>query len=494
MSCQIGQDVPIMFSPRPIEGSSACPNVSSPPSPPRRRLRQPRPPARPLGDRRAARLAKFRREQLCGAEPALQDLEAASPDRARADRPENLAQVSGKAESAPGIASALEADDRVCLPGDAPVIARRPQGDAAIQRHPATLDRHPPGSSTRGSLAMTKEANARRAPCAGDALARKIWRKSLERLNSAPGTAPALEADDLVCVHGDAPVIARRPQGDAAIQRHPATPGSPPPGLFDPGVARDDEGSERSASPLRRRCARPENSLQGLEKVESAPGTAPALEADDRVCVHGDAPVIARRPQGDAAIQRHPATPGSPPPGLFDPGVARDDEGSERSASFLRRRYVRPENPVQVSGNVESAPGIGLSSETAEAAPAGPVSTPGLFLSLLSSAVSRQSLRAGLSGLRAGTYGVAHQPDGGDFPFAAPTGRARPQNMAQRLENMESAPGKRGLDQAGSGSLPSRLILYPIGPGGVARTVALRSLDIPAEPAQCRCAVTTRKA
>ncbi len=42
---------------------------------------------------------------------------------------------------------------------------------------------------------------------------------------------------------------------------------------------------------------------------------------------------------------------------------------------------------------------------------------------------------------------------------------ARPQNPAQRLENIESAPGKDWLDDAGFGSLPSPLVSYPIGPG-----------------------------
>ncbi len=42
---------------------------------------------------------------------------------------------------------------------------------------------------------------------------------------------------------------------------------------------------------------------------------------------------------------------------------------------------------------------------------------------------------------------------------------ARPQNPAQRLENIESAPGKDWLDEAGSGSLPNPLVPYPIGPG-----------------------------
>ena len=130
------------------------------------------------------------------------------------------------------------------------------------------------------------------------------------------------------------------------------------PGLCDPGVARDDAGSERSAIPLRRRYDRPENPLQSLEKIDFAPGTASVPESGERVCSHGDAPVIARSPQGDAAIQRRPATPGSPPPGLCDPGVARDDAGRERSASPRRRRYDRPENRPQELDKVDSAPGF----------------------------------------------------------------------------------------------------------------------------------------
>jgi hypothetical protein len=41
----------------------------------------------------------------------------------------------------------------------------------------------------------------------------------------------------------------------------------------------------------------------------------------------------------------------------------------------------------------------------------------------------------------------------------------RPENRAQSIENIESAPGKSWLDETGSGSLPSPLIRYPIEPG-----------------------------
>ena len=173
---------------------------------------------------------------------------------------------------------------------------------------------------------------------------------------------------------------------------------------------------------------RPEIALQGLDNIDFAPGR--------------DAP-------SPACGRRWPAGPDE---GLraLTPAHCHERE-RERAASA---GDVRPENPAQGLEKVKSAPGIGTSSETAEAAPADPVSTSGLFLSLLRSPAGRQDLRAGLSGLRAGTYGLAHQEDGGDFPLAAPAGRARPENLAQRLENMESAPGTSWLDEAGS-RLPS---------------------------------------
>ena len=178
-----------------------------------------------------------------------------------------------------------------------------------------------------------------------------------------------------------------------------------------------------AASPDRALADRPEDLAQSLEKVKSAPGPEASKGAHAETGRgHDD------RPDPETA------------PGDLVPPLSKDARFDKHVA--LPAGNDRPQNPAQCLEKVESAPGIGITSQTAEAAAADPVSTHGLFLSLLRSAAGRQDLRAGLSGLRAGTYGVAHQDDGGDAPFAAPAGHARPENLAQRLENMESAPGK----------------------------------------------------
>ncbi len=199
-----------------------------------------------------------------------------------------------------------------------------------------------------------------------------------------------------------------------------------------------DDANPLSRSPDRGRRERPGNPAQSLEKIELGRGVEPA-------------------PEGDVAIQGSPAASGSP-------RFAGDDDGHPLSCSPERGRRERPGNPPQSLENIESAPGIGLSSQTAEAAPADPLSTPDLNLRLLRSATGRMDLRLCLSRFRAGTYGVAAKLGGGDPPFAAPAGRDRPENPAPRLENIDSVPGKDGLDGAGSGSLPSPLVPCPIRP------------------------------
>ncbi len=222
------------------------------------------------------------------------------------------------------------------------------------------------------------------------------------------------------------------------------------------------------------RCDRPENPAQSLEKVESSPGVSTLAAAlppgqspgvgdavDDRV----DKPAGAgERPQNPAQhLEKAESAPGGAtlvaalPPGQ-SPGV--DDRVDKPAGAD-----DRPQNPAQSLEKVESAPGIGLVSQTAEAAPADPISTPDLILSLLRSAPGRQVLRSRWSTLRAGTYGVASQHGGGDFPYPAPTGTGRPENLLQNPEIVGSAPGTEGLDAAGSGSLPSPLIPCPIRPG-----------------------------
>ncbi len=199
--------------------------------------------------------------------------------------------------------------------------------------------------------------------------------------------------------------------------------------------------------------SRPEISAQRLEKIESAPGI-PAGPA-------APAPLAACQPEEGR---------GKGLSGLSVP--ARQTSHPDRLPLIPGSSPAkgRPENLAQSLEKVESAPGFGSGSRTAEAAPVSAVSTPDLMLSLLRSATGRGELRACLSGLRAGMYDIARQHGGGDLPFAAHTGRDRPEIPAQRIENMESAPGNRWLDDAGSGSLPSPLVPYPIGPGRFHKT------------------------
>ena len=174
---------------------------------------------------------------------------------------------------------------------------------------------------------------------------------------------------------------------------------------------------------------RPENPAQHLEKIESAPEFA-ALAPRER---GEDWPPDLIRGEG---LRQPPNASSAPHPNLLPARGAKGPVGA------------RPENFPQHAEKVESAPGIGSSSQTDEAAPADLVSTPDLVLSLLRSGPGRQVLRSCWSTLRAGTYGVASQHGGGDFPFTSPAGRGRPENLAQAPENIDSAPGRGWLAQA----------------------------------------------
>ena len=125
------------------------------------------------------------------------------------------------------------------------------------------------------------------------------------------------------------------------------------------------------------------------------------------------------------AALHSPSRDGRPHGRPTERGDAVDDRVDKAAASG-----ERPENPPQGLEKLDSAPG--LSSQTAEAAPADTVSTSGLFLSLLRSAEGRRDLRFGLSGLRAGAHGVA--------PRHGPAAAVRPENPAQGPEKIKSAP------------------------------------------------------
>ncbi len=164
------------------------------------------------------------------------------------------------------------------------------------------------------------------------------------------------------------------------------------------------QDSEASSAVLAGRH-RPANPAQRLEKAEFTPGFGAARDAGE------------------------------------DAGRAPDDPLASETAALDRCGRDRPENPAQSLENLESAPGVGMSAQTPEAASGDPVSTRDLALTLLRDAAGRQGLRACLSRLRDGGQRVAPQQDGGDFPFAAPDGRDRPENPPQDPENVESGLG-----------------------------------------------------
>ena len=209
----------------------------------------------------------------------------------------------------------------------------------------------------------------------------------LEKVESAPGIASAAMAG------ADAgPAIA-----------HVAAHGSRPRDATD-SVARPPEGQGFPAAGSSG-DARPDNPSQRLEKVQSAPGTASAAMAGAdagpsiaNVAAHGSRPraatdCVARPPQG----QGFPAA------------------GSSGDA--------RPENPPQRLEKVESAPGI------ASAAMAG--ADAGLSIANAAARWTRSLEQA---------HGVAAQPRARGFRPPPRRRDACPENPAQRLEKVESAP------------------------------------------------------
>jgi hypothetical protein len=189
--------------------------------------------------------------------------------------------------------------------------------------------------------------------------------------------------------------------------------------------------------------AHPENQAQALEKIESAPGI----------------------PAGPAA--QTPLAPFQPEEGrgeeLQGLSVPAGQTSRPDRLPLIRgsgQAKERPEISAQSLEKIESAPGIGSASRTAEAV-TGPASAADLMLSLLRSSAGRRDLRVCL----------APKQGGGALSLGVPAALDRPENPPQDPENIDFAPGKSGLDEAGSGSLPNPLVPYPIGPGRFYRTL-----------------------
>ena len=224
----------------------------------------------------------------------------------------------------------------------------------------------------------------------------------LEKVESAPGIASAATA-----VVDVGPSIAN-------VAAHGSRPRAATDCLVRPI---EGQGLPVAASPG---DSRPENLAQRLEKVQSAPGIAPAAMAGAdagpsiaNVAARGSRPraatdCLARPPQGQGL------------PVAASPGDAR------------------PENLAQRLEKVESAPGM-----------------PSAATAVVDVGPSIANVAAHGSRPRAATDCVALPPQGLGFPAAGSTGDARPENPPQRLEKVESAPGIASAATAGADAGPS---------------------------------------
>ncbi len=342
-------------------------------------------PSLPTTDARAARLAKFKREQ-------------------------RIVEYLNRGVSVAEIAAQVGVGEKRMRAVIREILARRmphqPEQFVAIQLsrlNEALLVAYSAMSPTNLKAVDQVVKIVRELDRYGGAFAAEWARPEASR--AEPGERPLVFGAALFC------------SAELELQDHEAAPAGP---------GRDD---------------RPENPAQHVEKVESAPEFVPLAPRERG---EGWPPDLIRGEE----LRQPPNASSAPSPGL-DPGagllpvIPGSSPGREKGPVG-----ARPEKFPQHSEKVESAPGIGLSSQTAEAAPADPVSTPDLVLSLLRSANGRQVLRSCWSTLRAGTYGVAPQHGGGDFPLTAPAGRGRPENLAQAPENIDSTPGRGWLAQA----------------------------------------------
>ncbi len=168
-------------------------------------------------DARADEDAAFASAWLYGAEPALQNFEAASPGSGGDDRPENLAQRLEKVESAPGFAATSAVAARLSTPRD-PTHCIAPEHEG----------RESPPAASAG------DGRSQNQP------------QGLEKVESAPGIAASPETSEL------------------AAQTSPLQD-------VPPFVAPRHEGGDvpLAASPGDKR---PQNPAQDLGKVESTLG------------------------------------------------------------------------------------------------------------------------------------------------------------------------------------------------------------------------------
>jgi hypothetical protein len=235
--------------------------------------------------------------------------------------------------------------------------------------------------------------------------------------------------------------------------------------------------------------ARPQIPPQAFERVDSAPGLATSPETSDlaaqssllRDATHCVAPRYEGGEVQSAAAAADDNRPQNPAQGLEKvesaPGIAT----SPPAEDALAPAHNRPEIPAQDLEKVGSAPGIATSPEATPPdlvlswPPAGPTrcarkSSPPLGdgnfrVSPSKDAPESAKVASSSSWLRDAPPFIVPQHEGGEVPVAASPGDTRPENPAQGLEKVESVPGHSWLAQAASAS--ERAIVSPVpNPGG----------------------------
>ncbi len=243
-------------------------------------------------------------------------------------------------------------------------------------------------------------------------------------LEAAPPPAPRLRQREPRRQDSLAPLQRGEGWGEglgrlAAVDAHPA----PHPNLL-------PAGGEKGRAAASAGDEGPENRAQGLEKVDSAPGIATAIDA-----------AACPTPLRDASRCVAP----------------RHEGGEVRSAASAGDE--RPENRAEVLEKVESTPGIATAVDGA-ACP---------------------------SPLRHATRCVAPRHEGGEVRSAASAGDERPENRAEALEKVDSAPGIAAAVCVAACPSPLRDATRCVAPrheGGVVRSAASAGEERPENRAQ----------
>ncbi len=165
--------------------------------------------------------------------------------------------------------------------------------------------------------------------------------QSLEIMESAPGNRSASGAGADARPAPEAAPAGRPAAADLRPSLPQENPTSEPTGRMDPQTSKDAPSTASQAAAAR--DARPDNPLQSVEKVESAPGNSAAGADAQRAADDRPAPVAA--PSGFMPV-----------PGL-EPIRTPDRRGPTDAPSASARAAERPQNPARRLETMESAPG-----------------------------------------------------------------------------------------------------------------------------------------